>query len=1271
MVRVFVLFGGLLVAALFAALIAPLFIDWSAYRSDFEREASRILGREVRVEGEASARLLPFPSVTFQDLSVAGDREDEPFLTIDEFRMNAELAPYLSGEIRIFAMALDNPVLRIGNEGLSLPHPSIPTSAEIVLEDVDVSNGAILFAEDSNVIDAGISRISAIDGNFSAGSLSGPFEGNGAFRLDGRQVAFELDAGNTDATGSASLRVSFLSERYSAAIDLDGRVLTADGPARFEGQLAYRQPLAAETAEEEETGSVFAALQDDGGDESGPVEGLRGSVSDEMSERAKPPVRASGSVRVTADRAVSDALRVEVGGGSEPYVLTGSGELFVRNGAPGFGLALEGESFDVDELAQRQEDSETSEEPAYRNLTDRLEGVREVLREIPKPQIDGVLQLSLPVVTLGDTTIRTLSFRAMPASSGWMIDGLSAEIPGRTLVEADGVVRLDPALGFTGDLLIASRQPSGLSDWLTGEVDPVIRDLDRAGLSARVALGPGRQTFRDLELDLDGSTLTGMIERVANQAGGRLTARLTGGETDLDALRALGAMATGSETPMTSVARYDIALNAGPVRYGDFEADRVDADLLYDGTVLAIAKLDVDGLAGASFSGTGQFRGLGADTEGRIDLDLSSEDPETFLAFLDRIRPDTPLIQVLRSRADTLGPLALSGEIESIERGTDAPTLLLRLDGTAAETSIDFSAAVENGFRALELSGRIGVDLRLETDRPTALLTQLGLPSRESAIEGPLELETSVSASARGPAVVSATLRSPQTDGDLESVLDLTDNGVENVDSSVRLSSQSLGPWIEAFGIDAGLKEETLAALDSDLVASIGYTDDLWQVSELSGALGGQAVEGNFELSETAGIIGRLSTDRISLPWLARLVYGVDLNGGGEDVWSTDPFASSLLPDIPVSIDVSSDLADAGGLEIESFSAALSSSARELSLAGMSGTYLGGDIAGDIMFRNLDGLGSFSADIRGDEFRLSAIAPALAANGDNSDLTVTTKLDSTAQSAAGLVSAMTGAGELTAVGLVIPGVPSAPIEPLLAAADVDGFSADDDTSATFDEISGEQRFQIPRLVSGYSVTAGEVILPPVTVSETGSELTMSGRLDLASFDLDADLRLDIDPGDEAVEGAQPEVRYALQGPVDAPLLDRNDSVLANYLAVRALEREQARVEAMQERLEETLRLRRETRFYRWLERKREEDSSPSPADDGEEPQQDAAAPVPDDRAEQASASPAAPPKSASTSPKSANEPVLDFGDTENGAGSVAQDSFDRPPSIQDSLSLGF
>ena len=64
-------FGGLLIA-IFAALFAgPHFIDWNSYRGVFEEEATRLLGRRVRVGGNVNVRFLPAPYVLFENLRIS------------------------------------------------------------------------------------------------------------------------------------------------------------------------------------------------------------------------------------------------------------------------------------------------------------------------------------------------------------------------------------------------------------------------------------------------------------------------------------------------------------------------------------------------------------------------------------------------------------------------------------------------------------------------------------------------------------------------------------------------------------------------------------------------------------------------------------------------------------------------------------------------------------------------------------------------------------------------------------------------------------------------------------------------------------------------------------------------------------------------------------------------------------------------------------------------------------------------------------------------
>ena len=104
--RVFVTVGALIVLALFAALIAPLLIDWSAYKKDFEREASLIAGQPVRVGGDVSLRVLPLPSVSFEDLEVGENLDGSPLMTVERFSLNAELMPFLSGDVRIVDMSM-------------------------------------------------------------------------------------------------------------------------------------------------------------------------------------------------------------------------------------------------------------------------------------------------------------------------------------------------------------------------------------------------------------------------------------------------------------------------------------------------------------------------------------------------------------------------------------------------------------------------------------------------------------------------------------------------------------------------------------------------------------------------------------------------------------------------------------------------------------------------------------------------------------------------------------------------------------------------------------------------------------------------------------------------------------------------------------------------------------------------------------------------------------------------------------------------------------
>ena len=188
--RVFVFVGSLIVLALIAALVGPYFIDWTSYRADFERQASAILGGEVKVNGAARARILPFPSVTFADVTVHNATGDGIAMTIDEFSMDAELAPFLSGDVLIFDMRLVRPraTINIDSEGKVdwAVRPSAPFDARnITLEHLAITDGEVR-VRSGNGAERHLREINA---TVAARTLAGPWRADGTLRLDGRKAA--------------------------------------------------------------------------------------------------------------------------------------------------------------------------------------------------------------------------------------------------------------------------------------------------------------------------------------------------------------------------------------------------------------------------------------------------------------------------------------------------------------------------------------------------------------------------------------------------------------------------------------------------------------------------------------------------------------------------------------------------------------------------------------------------------------------------------------------------------------------------------------------------------------------------------------------------------------------------------------------------------------------------------------------------------------------------------------------------------------------------
>jgi len=175
--RLFILLGSLVVLLLFAALIVPYFIDWDEFTSEFETQASRVVGQEVKVGGKTNLRLLPLPYLSFEDLQVGKNNDGSPLMTVEQFSFNAELLPFLSGQVRIIEMSMQAPKvnLQVAEDGTiawTNPKEYLVNPEQVNIEKLNIKNGSIFV---TGLVGERSLQVDNIQGDVSAKSILGPW----------------------------------------------------------------------------------------------------------------------------------------------------------------------------------------------------------------------------------------------------------------------------------------------------------------------------------------------------------------------------------------------------------------------------------------------------------------------------------------------------------------------------------------------------------------------------------------------------------------------------------------------------------------------------------------------------------------------------------------------------------------------------------------------------------------------------------------------------------------------------------------------------------------------------------------------------------------------------------------------------------------------------------------------------------------------------------------------------------------------------------------
>ncbi len=1155
--RFLVVLGGVVVVALFVALFAPMFIDWTGFRQNFEDQASRIIGKKVVVHGAVDARLLPFPSVTMHDVRVGQEQDGSPIVQVEQFSMDAELAPFLSGEALIFDMRVVNPKvkLRLLKDGTldwtRGSQPEIPAKT-VVLENVHVSGGDVQFIDDQS----GRTRlVTGINAEMSAKSLAGPWRIEGDAALDGEHGNFLISSNQLDENGVLRMRTRLQPDKHPVSVDLDGELKLVDRKPNYQGTMS---------AQIERTGTNQAKGTD----------------------KTQPP-RLKGKFELTNESIRIPEYRLEIGAVEDPYVVTG--EATLDTGVkPQFLLTADGQQIDVNRIGNQGSGGKTSRDPSL-SAKQRLNALIQIVSQIPVPQVPGKASVRLPAIVAGDTTIRDVQLDLEPAGSGWTIDHAFGTLPGRTLVEGDGQLTLQGQPSFKGAITVASKQPTRLASWLSGDVDPAIRSLQQAGFSANVNLTHERQTFDDLEIAVGPATLKGRLDRqaVPNQAP-TLDVALAGDALDLDALRALTGLFTGQDAG-NNVLDHKIKAQLKADKFTAFgvEAGDVETSFTIADGALGVDKLSVKNLAGAEFTATGRAEGSLLDYKGSGEITFKAADPGPFFTMLKQKLPQHPVMDRLVRNAAWYTNTALRGAVTL--GGDQGDGLSVTLAGVANGSRVNLDYRMSD-LLALTGKGTTSLEATLENNVTSVLFGQAGLDPLPVDADANGRMTLKVQAEGTDPADANLTFATDRTSFTAAGKVDIRPQSFMNGQLALSLESADLDPYLVMNGIGVpqmgtGLpfKLTTTAAIDGDKVAFGNITGHAAD-NEFTGAM---TLDRKAERTTASGDLALTKADAT---WLGEAIYGPMTDPANGNLLAA-PLGIPVFKDMDVNLKLNAKQFWLGWSNpITDFTSNVAYKGDELQLNDMKGNWDGGTVDANVKFTNADGTGFLQtklaladADLGGVVWQRDGGSPV--ASGK---FGLALSMEASGKSMKDIASSLNGSGEMKLGDTSVRGLNLGMLAPLLSATDPmqDQLNAGK-VHPIVETLLNNGEAKLPATAVPFNVTDGVLRVQNVTVATDQATLTGNAQIDLPQERINASLDINLNPMGEALTGADPSIRLDFSGVLGSPgrVMDVTD--ITGYLSLRAFERERRRVEKLQSNVLEQQRLRREVSLAKFNDQERE------------------------------------------------------------------------------------
>ncbi|MBB4261083.1 MULTISPECIES: AsmA-like C-terminal region-containing protein [unclassified Bradyrhizobium] len=1092
------------IIALLAALIGPYYVDWNRFRPQFEAEAGKIIGVPVRVAGELDARLLPAPTLRLRQVTFGGNN-DLGRLRADKLDVEFSLGSLMRGEWRATELSVGGMAVDLGLDArgrLDLPSTASGTFnlASLAIERVNLTGRIALHDAASR------STLELNDIAFSGDvrSLAGSVRGDGRFTAAGVRYPFRVSSGPS-ADGSATrLHLNIDPGERAILADLEGVLAFDNRLPKFDGALTLAVPAVKKAGE------------------AGPT-----------------PWKLTTKLR--ADPAGAKFEQIDASFGAEDNALKLGGVGDLKFGAsPLLRAVLSARQVDADRLAGKDDAEPLRILPA----------LRAGLAAIPQAPIPAQIEFNSDQIMLGGRPLQNIAAELQTDGRSWTFQRLELRAPGMTQLSLNGAA--PGADSFSGRLSVESSDPDALMAWLQGRSEINRRSTRPLRLAGDVTIAANHLAIDRLKADIEGGAVTGRIAFVQTGArkGSRIDAELKADRLDLDAAASFVRALAGPQGEWPEEAK--LSLDIGRAISAGQELRPFAAKLGYGPASLSLEQLRFGQASGVTTEASGSFDRTKA--TGKLALKSSANALRELTALIE------PFAPAVRARFDAIPSLPGATRLKldlSLDRNAEHADrsnarAVLDLDAPQLKASATLAAqtpvAAVNGIDIDKLrNSDFTLDSKISTPQAGALLALLGLDRVVAAGEGASQFEGKLTGAWRRPLQLNAKLSGGGLDADAQGSVELSE---PKASVNLRVRNANLAPL---FGTSPAGKSMQAVSLSSRLTLS----GNRLTFDDLDGNAGGSHLRGHLAvmLDQERSVDGEVGLDTLDLAPALAMAIGAAGHESGEPLsagllggWRGRIAFQALRGMLP------------GGIELRPFGGTLRSDGQSLALDALKGGLSGGEMSASFDARN--GANGLALNARID---LSNVDAATLRYRDlalpKGRASVQMALTSQGRSVAALTGALAGNGTVTLDSAEIGGLNPRAFEIAIRASDGGQVADDNRLRQLVEPALAAAPIAVASAQIPFTIRDGRLRVGATPLEAKNARAIVSGGYDIPADQ--ADIRASLTPIMTGLSGAPPEIQLFAAGPPDKLNRTIDLAPLSSWLAVRTIDRETRRLDAIE------------------------------------------------------------------------------------------------------------